>query len=236
MQCTIRVLVLGASIGLCAALFLHTTYVVTSLLLAGFIGYQFIALIRYVEQTNRELSRFFYAIEQADFSQTFIAGSQLGPSFEALQQALTHVLEAFRQTRAEKEAHLRYVETVVQHVGSGLIAFRPDGEVTLMNTEAKRLLERPQLRRIQALTTLSPTLAQTLLDLRPGQRALIKIEEAREPLQLAIHATAFRLQEQDYTLVSLQTQNRHLVICTQAIRPLYEILTTSFSHCVQPDW
>ncbi len=162
-QCTVRVLLLGVSIGLCAVSLLRTTNVVTSLLLAGLISYQIIALIRYVEQINRELSRFFHAVQQADFSQTFIAGSQLGPSFDALKQALNDVLEAFRQTRAEKEGHLRYVETVVQHVGSGLIAFRPDGEVTLFNTAAKRLFKNA------AITTLKPSMR--LAQLGPDRTA-----------------------------------------------------------------
>ncbi len=234
-QCTIRVLLLGVSLGLCAVSLLQTTYVILSLLLLGLSGYQIVALIRYVEQTNRELSRFFHAVRQADFSQTFATGSQLGPSFHALQQALDDVLEAFRQTRAEKEAHLHYVETIVQHIGSGLIAFRPNGEVKLINTAAQRLLKCPHLHHLQALDTLSPALTQTLQQLPPGQRALVKIEDARESLQLAIHATAFRLQEETYTLVSLQNIQHELDDKeAEAWQNLIRVLTHEMMNSITP--
>ncbi len=235
LQCTIRVLLLGLTIGLCAVGLLRTTYVVAALLLVGLVGYQIVALIRYVEQTNRELSRFFHAVQAADFSQTFLATRRLGPSFDALTQALNEVLEAFRQTRAEKEAHLRYVETIVQHVGSGLIAFRPDGEVTLINTAAKRLLNLSHLSHIQALDTLSPTLTETMQQLPPGQRALVKIEDMREPLQLAIHATAFRLQERAYTLVSLQNIQHELDDKeAEAWQNLIRVLTHEIMNSITP--
>lgn len=234
-QCTLRVLILGASIGVVAFLLMRTTHVVTALLLVGLIGYQIYALIHYVEQTNRELSRFFHAVEQVDFSQTFTLDNGTGPSFEALKRSLNDVLDAFRRTRAEKEAHLHYVQTVVQHVGSGLIVFQPDGEVVLINTAAKRLLRLPQLHHIQALEALSPTLVETLQHLPPGKRALVKIEDAQEPLQLAIHATAFRLQEQAYTLVSLQNIQDELDEKeAEAWQNLMRVLTHEIMNSITP--
>ncbi len=78
-------------------------------------------------------------------------------------------------------------------------------------------------------------MAQTVQQLPPGQRALVKIEDAREPLQLAIHATAFRLQEQAYTLVSLQNIQHELDDKeTEAWQNLIRVLTHEIMNSITP--
>jgi len=234
LQCTIRVLCLGASLTLSAVLWFHTTFYATTILVGVLVGYQLYALIHYVEQTNRDLSRFFDAVRHADFSQSFVTPG-LGASFDELKQAMHAVQEAFSQTRAENEAHLRYVETVVQHIGSGLIAFRADGTVDLLNAAAKRLLNIPRLHHIAELESQHPLLVQSLRELTPGQRLLAKIHRDQEQLQLAVHTTAFRLQDQAYTLVSLQNIQSELDDKeTEAWQNLIRVLTHEIMNSITP--
>jgi signal transduction histidine kinase len=96
-----------------------------------------------VEKTNRDLARFFQSIKYGDFSQSF-RDTGFGSSFDSLKSAFADVMTSFQKTRTEKEEHFRYLQTVVQHVGIGLIVFQPDGEVELINTAAKRLLKIPR--------------------------------------------------------------------------------------------
>jgi signal transduction histidine kinase len=149
-NCTIRILMLGATI--CSFFFfLFKTNLYAALFILGIlIIYQIYALIRYVEKTNRDLTRFLQSIKYSDFSQTF-KDDGLGSSFEVLRKAFNEVMNAFRKTRTEKEEHYRYLQTVVQHIGIGLIAFQPSGEVELINTAAKRLLKVPHLKNIKSL-------------------------------------------------------------------------------------
>jgi signal transduction histidine kinase len=131
--------------------FLFKTNLYAALFILGIlIIYQIYALIRYVEKTNRDLTRFLQSIKYSDFSQTF-KDDGLGSSFEVLRKAFNEVMNAFRKTRTEKEEHYRYLQTVVQHIGIGLIAFQPSGEVELINTAAKRLLKVPHLKNIKSL-------------------------------------------------------------------------------------
>ena len=130
-QCISRVVLLGATITLFSHLLFQTAWYATTLIVASIALYQVFALIHYVEKTNRDLTRFLQSIKHSDFSQTFTAGG-LGSSFDALNAAFAEVTDAFRRTRAEKEEHYRYLQTVVQHVGIGLISFGQDGEVELM--------------------------------------------------------------------------------------------------------
>jgi signal transduction histidine kinase len=232
LQCVGRVLFLGASLALLLYLVEHTAYRATPLVVALVIAYQVYSLIHYVEQTNRELSRFFLSIQHEDFSPTFSARG-LGSSFAELKQSFTQVQQAFRQARGDTEEHLRYLETVVQHVGIGLIAFTPDGAVELLNHAAKRLLQLGHLRSIRDLR--HPALVQALSSLQAGQKALVKLEEHGQALQLALCATRFRLRQQEYTLVSLQNIQGELEEQeTDAWQRLIRVLTHEIANSITP--
>ncbi len=136
----LRVIVLGISITLLFYLIFYTSLYASIIVLALIIIYQLYSLIYYVEKTNRDLARFLSAIEHSDFSQTFIDTS-LGTSFKDLYKSFNNVILKFQNTRSEKEEHLRYLETVMQHVGIGLISYNQNGEVQFINNAAKRLLK-----------------------------------------------------------------------------------------------
>ena len=194
----LRVVLLGATLWLLFHLIVegvnHPAVIVVVLALL----YQLYALIYYVERTNRDLVRFLAAVRYADFSQSFVAGG-LGSSFDELKTAFNEVLDAFRQARAEKEEQARYLQTVVQHIGVGLIVFDGAGEVSLINNAAKRLLGVPRLGHIADLDRVSPILTTTLQSLGPRGRDLVRFDE----IQLALHASVFRLSHRKHTLVAL---------------------------------
>lgn len=202
-QVIVRILFLTAT--LLAAVYAGVVY--GALLIAtiggGLVILQVIALIRFVDRTNRELSRLLLAIRYSDFQQAFHAGGLKG-SFAELSASFTSVMEDFRAARAEKEEHVLYLNTVIQHIGIGLLAFQPDGSVGLINNAAKRLLRVPYLKNVRMLEGLSPELVTTLLRLGAGEKALVKVLDQDDLLELVVYATEFRLQGQTFTLVSIQ--------------------------------
>ncbi|MDZ7289245.1 MAG: ATP-binding protein [candidate division KSB1 bacterium] len=234
LNCIIRVVLLGATICLFFYLLWQTALYASLLIVAVVILYQIYSLIHYVEKTNRDLTRFLEAIKHSDFSQSF-SGAGLGSSFDALKAAFNEVIGEFRRARAEKEEHFRYLQTVVQHVGIGLMAFAPDGEVALLNTAAKRLLKMAQLKNINALESFSKPLVETLRRLTSGEKALVRVEDKNELLQLAIHATEFKLREQKFTLVSLQNIQSELEEKEmEAWQNLIRVLTHEIMNSVTP--
>ena len=139
----LRVALFGATLWLLFYVIVKVTYhPVVPIVIGLVLLYQLYALVHYVERANRDLTRFLNAIRYADFSQTFVTGG-LGSSFDELKTAFNEVLDAFRQARAEKEEQARYLQTVVQHIGVGLIVFDNAGAVSLINNAAKRLLGVP---------------------------------------------------------------------------------------------
>jgi signal transduction histidine kinase len=234
LNCIIRVIVLGLTIlGFFFILFQTSLY--AALFIVGvIIIYQTYALIHYVEKTNRDLTRFFTSIRYSDFSQTF-KDAGLGPSFDELRKAFTEVMNVFRKTRKEKEEHYQYLQTIVQHIGIGLIAYQPNGDVELINTAAKRLLGIPALKNIQSLETFSKPLVDTLFKIKPKGRALIKVEDQNEFLHLSLYATEFKLRGQVFSLVSIQNIHSELEEREiEAWQKLIRVITHEIMNSITP--
>jgi two-component system nitrogen regulation sensor histidine kinase NtrY len=228
----LRILLLSATI-FGFFYFIMATQLYTTMMVTGFlIIYQVFALIRCVERTNQYLSRFFLAIKYGDFSQTF-TGKELGGSFRELVTAFDEVMEKVRQTRSEKEEHYRYLQTIVRHVGIGLMAFKADGSVDLINTAAKRMLKVVRLKNIQSLNSFSQALVDALFSLKAGEKALVKIPD--QDMELALHAAEFRLKDQKYTLVSLQNIQSELQEKEmEAWQTLIRVLTHEIMNSMTP--
>jgi serine phosphatase RsbU (regulator of sigma subunit) len=182
------------------------------IILASFgfiIVYLIYSLIRYVEKTNRDLMRFLQAFQYEDFSETFSDGHR-GSSFRELSRAFNDVMKKIRRVRSDKEEQFHYLQTVVQHVGTGVIAFQQNGDVELINKATKQLLKLKQLRNIQQLESVNPDLVQTLFAMKPGERSLVDVIQDRNKMKLSIEAAQFRMRGNLFTLVSLQNIQNEL--------------------------
>ncbi len=200
---SLRLALLVVWIGLFFYVLLRTELAAAAVLLGLLIVAQVWGVFRTIDRTNRDLARFFDSVRFGDFSQTFREKSP-GGSFAELHAALAKVIEAFRAARADKEEQALYLQTVVQHIGIGLLVFQPDGEVELINEAARRLLKVRQLKNIRNLQGSYPEFVETLLRLKPRDRGLVKVEVGDEPLQLSLYAAEFKQRGRDFTLVSIQ--------------------------------
>jgi nitrogen fixation/metabolism regulation signal transduction histidine kinase len=111
-------------------------------------------------------------------------------------------LDAFRQARAEKEANLHYVNTIVQHVSVGLLTFDAGGQVELVNQTALRLLGIYRLRTLTDLNATHPDLAG-LLQSATGASAPVAYQTGTDG-ELSVRCTAVRLRGRLVTVASLQ--------------------------------
>lgn len=205
----LRVILLAATLLLLMYLILETQYYVSISILGIIIIGQIISLIKYLERTNVLLTRFLEAIRYSDFTGSF-RNHGLGSHFDELNESFSRVIDRFKQERSEKEESIRYLETVVQHIGIGLICFNGKGEVVLLNTAAKRLFKVATLRKVESLKELSTSLYKTIQKLKGGNRSLLRITLGNETLQLAMHATEFRMRDETYKLVSFQNIHTEL--------------------------
>lgn len=163
--------------------------------------FQLSEMIRFVSQTNQKLTRFLESVKYSDFISGFTVDNKLGKSFKDLNQAFNEVLEAFRKTRSEKEEHGQYLNTVVQQVRTGILSFDADGNVQLINTNAKRFMGILALKNIKELIPRNPRLYHAINSVDPGKSELYK---SNSELYLTIQATQLRVRGVDVKLITLQ--------------------------------
>ena len=232
--CVLRVALLCVTTCLFFYSLFFSEYYATLAIIGACVVYQTWALIHYVERTQRDLTRFLQAIRYEDFSQSF-TGAGLGSAYNNLKDAFNEVLEAFRKTRAEREENFQYLQTIVQHVGIGLICYTPEGRIELMNTAAQRLLHKPHMRDVRELETVSKAFSETLLKLRSGDKALVKVQDEDELLQIIVYATELRMRGESFILASVQNIQTELEEQEmEAWQKLIRVLTHEIMNSITP--
>jgi len=232
--CTVRTAVLAATLALSLYLVLETELYATAAIVIAAVVYQIGALIHYVDKSNRDLSRFLLSVKHTDFTSTFPDDGK-GGSHRELREAFDGVLKELRQTRGQRQEQYRYLQTVVQHVGIGLIAFDLSGHIDLINSAAKRLLGLTSARNISDLDRISAGLSERLREASAGLKQLHKIELAGETLQVSLSATEFKLGQRAIKLVSFQNIASELAEREmEAWQQLVRVLTHEIMNSITP--
>ncbi len=199
----LRIILLALSIFAVFYVYYDTNFSATFLILCILIVMQIYFLIRYVDVTNRELSKFIESIKYSDFSQSFLNQS-LGGSFKGLAASFSNVMNQIQKARSEKEENFQYLQTIVKHIGTGLISFTEDGNVEIANEAAKKLLNVNDIKNIKSLSSVNDELVNALTNIRAGEKELVKIGTNGVIKQLSLYASEFKLRGHNFKLISLQ--------------------------------
>lgn len=160
-----------------------------------------INLHRYVNDTNRRLARLFESVRYSDFAIRFSPSQEKGESFAEVNRQFNEVLEAFRQTRAEKEANLHFLNTMVQHLTTGLLAFSGDMAVLVSNGAAFQQLGIYRLNHLDDLAKEHQPLRDFVRELTGKSKMLYQPDPTR---QLSVQGVRLNLQGRSVYLVTIQ--------------------------------
>lgn len=197
----LRVALLGGAVALTVLMFGRPNMVFAASLMVPIIIGQLIELYRFTSQTNRKLTRFLESVKYSDFISGFAHDNNLGSSFRELNTAFNEVLEAFRKARSEKEENWQYLNTIVQQVRTGILSYDANGNIELMNTNARRFVGYTNLKNIHELVEKNPKLYAVLKEVQPGKSSLYK---TGNEFLLTIQATELRVRGNTIRLVTLQ--------------------------------
>jgi serine phosphatase RsbU (regulator of sigma subunit) len=165
--------------------------------------YEIVSLFRFADKTNVELARFLNSVKYSDTSQTYIS-KNFGKSFDELFSVFRNLTNNLSETRSEQEVGDLYLQTIIKHIAIGLITYRKNGEVELMNNAARKLLNVQSLKNINNLESGNRELHKILSTIKAGDKSLVRIDNNGESKILSIFAAGFKLREREFTLVSLQ--------------------------------
>lgn len=198
---TLRVIFLGLSMALFMYMIARPNMLFAAILTFVIIIIQLVEIFRFISQTNRKLTRFLESVKYSDFISGFTSDNKLGKSFKDLNVAFNEVLEAFRKARSEKEEHWQYLNSVVQQVRTGILSYDIDGNVQLMNANAKRFMGITSIKNIKELIQINPKLYHAINSVEAGKSELYK---SSNELYLTIQSTELRIRGIDVKLVTLQ--------------------------------
>lgn len=187
----------------------YTNFYVTTFILLVVAGILFWDTVNYMDKTNEDFTAFLMGIQYEDFSATY-SGYHKGASFGKLYEAFNLITTKFRNIKAEKVANHQYLQTIIEHVNTGLLCINKDNEVVLMNKALKELLRKPYFKDFAAVNKAFPALYKLINELETGQNELLKITIQNKLLELSVTVADFKLREEPYKLVSFQNIQKEL--------------------------
>ncbi len=182
--------------------------------------------------TNRRLARFFEAVRYSDFAIRFSKNEEKGATFEAVSRELNEVLESFRQTRAEKEANLVFLNALVQQLSAGILAFDHRQNLLLSNSAAFQFLGIYRLQNVADLPENHADLRHFIEKLTKKDKLVYRPQPDRELMALG---SALQLQGRSVKLVALQNIRPELEQKeSEAWRSLARVLRHEIMNSITP--
>jgi len=196
--------------------------------------FQVVQLMKSVEQSNENITSFLDSIRFDDLSSSFKTDSA-DPSVQRLHAEMNEAIAKLRNSRREKDSEYQFFKNIVQHVGIGLLTFKKDGTIQIINSAAKRLLRINKADVIEDLREVSDLLVDTFLKLKTGGRELIRLKFGDETIQLSVYAIELTLRGEELKLISMsniQTELEEKEM--EAWQNLVRVLTHEIMNSVTP--
>ncbi len=229
-----RILLLASALALFVVLLFVQQHYLRSVYAGILVVVMVVEMIFFVDKTNRDISAFLLAILQNDFSTTFNENNK-GSSFNDLYSSMNKLTSKFRDISSAKKVQHLFLETLVEHIKVGVISFDQNGQINLMNQAFKSLINKPGLPHLDSFSKFAPTLHTDLKELFPGDKKLSQLNIGNNVLNLSLHATAFKVDDTTFTLVSAQNIKQELDSKElESYQKLIRVLTHEIMNSVTP--
>ncbi|MFM8744047.1 MAG: sensor histidine kinase, partial [Cytophagales bacterium] len=203
--------------------------------LLGAIGIQVMQLVKLVEspvQANQ--ASLFDQIRFDEVTTSFKTTSQ-DENVLRVQREMNEAFNKVKQARKEKDSEYQFFKNIVQHVGIGILTFKKDGTIQIINNAAKRLLRVDRVEHINELREASDALVDAFLKLKTGGRELVRLKAGDETVQLSVFAIELTLRGEEVKLISMNNIQSELEEKEmEAWQNLVRVLTHEIMNSVTP--
>jgi two-component system nitrogen regulation sensor histidine kinase NtrY len=235
-----RMLLFAGTVLLLGVLFASDTSMLLRACVAIVAGIQLMRLVHAMKepgadpitshQTAPDLSAVFFD----EASQTFKTNSNDNLVYAHCKQ-LNEALAASRNQRKDRDSDYQFFRNIVQHVGIGLLTFKKDGNVQIINSAARKLLRVGQITNVSQLAENSPTLVEAFQKLKTGGRELIRLKIGDDSVQLSVYAIELTLRGEEIKLISMSNIQSELEEKEmEAWQNLVRVLTHEIMNSVTP--
>lgn len=209
--------------------------ILLALCLLGAAAFQIMQLVKLIESPS--VSNQASLIDQIKFDE-LTASFRSTSQDENVLRLLREMNEAFnkvKQARREKDSEYQFFKNIVQHVGIGILTFKKDGAIQIMNNAAKRLLRKERADHIGDLREVSEQLVEAFLKLKTGGRELVRLKAGDETVQLSVFAIELTLRSEEVKLISMNNIQSELEEKEmEAWQNLVRVLTHEIMNSVTP--
>lgn len=196
--------------------------------------FQVIFLLRYSEGSFKKVRTFLDNIKQDNYTQLYPVKFD-GTETDDLHIEFNAILAKLKEDQAEKEANYQYFRSVFKHLSIGLITFGEKGEIQIINTAAKRILDMEELKNISEISGINKELFLAINNLRTGGSELIKIAHPDGIMQISVYVIELLMRGEKFKLVSLQNIQSELEEKEmEAWQNLVKILTHEIMNSIAP--
>ena len=204
------------------------------LALLGAIGFQVMQLVKIMEGPIVKIDSPIDQIRFDEVTTTFKTDSKEEAVLK-VQKEMNDAFNKVKVARKEKDSEYQFFKNIVQHVGIGILTFKKDGAIQIINNAAKRLLRVDKVERISELREASELLVEAFLKLKTGGRELIRLKSGDETIQLSIFAIELTLRGEEVKLISMSNIQSELEEKEmEAWQNLVRVLTHEIMNSVTP--
>ena len=173
------------------------------LLCFSFVVIVIVNLIKYLNSTNRKISYFLESVQNEDSMLSFPTNITDKPIRE-IYQGLNKVNKQIQQLKIEGRQQEQYFQTLLEHVGTGIVTFNTSGFVLHANSAAKKMLAVDVLTHINQLERVNRNLFQAIKHIKPFEQKLVSVTTERGIIQLSLKSTSFKAKDNELILLSIQ--------------------------------
>jgi two-component system nitrogen regulation sensor histidine kinase NtrY len=198
------------------------------------LGFQFVRFAHVFEDLGDPDPPDLSSISFDETSQTFKSNS-VDEKVKEQSNKMNEAFNATKQARRERDSDYQFFRNIVQHVGIGLLTFKKDGTVQIINSAARKLLRVNQIQNISELNSTSDTLVEAFLKLKTGGRELIRLKIGDDTVQLSVFAIELTLRGEEIKLISMSNIQSELEEKEmEAWQNLVRVLTHEIMNSVTP--
>jgi len=160
-------------------------------------------LINYLNSTNRKIGYFLDSVQNEDSTLSFPVNNTNKPIRE-IYLGLNKVNKQIQQLKIESSQQEKYFQTLLEHVGTGIVTFNTKGFVLHANSAAKKMLGVDILTHLNQLERINRYLFQTIKNIQPFEQKLVTVTTERGINQLSLKSTSVKIKDNELILLSIQ--------------------------------
>jgi signal transduction histidine kinase len=194
---------------------------------------QVVLLIKYVNKVHGELNQFYRSVINEDA--TISLPGHLHKEEPLLSDTLNAINARISQLRYDKQVNYSYLREVVNHLNTGIIAYKENGAVDLVNRATLDFLGLPDLKHIGDLKVFGKDFYSRITNPSITGRETIELKRDQGLQRFSLRSSMFRLGNHNVQLLSFHNINEELEVNElKSWEKLIRVITHEIMNSVSP--